>query len=691
MKKVSYPIIIAIVVCSILIAGIVGGVSIYKSSAIIHDDTEEMLLEKAQKTAAELSLNSEEIADAAEAMESIISSTFNVEEARNNPVYMDNYMNEMTPVIKKFAEKTEGVMSAYIYFDPGLTNQAHKISFVDTQNNGNFIHQEQNELEIYDPENPNMDWYYRPINEKQGLFSKPYYWDAWNMNVITYSKPVYVNGTLIGVVGIDTSFDEYKEAVNSIKLYETGYASLLTEDLYHLVHPKLGIDDNMADVQGGTFKWMSEKILNNDSGTIRYTVDGSDKMMGYAHLSNGMVLLLSATTSEVLAEMNELRNFLFLIMLLGIILAGLSAIFIGRRISQPVTDCSKFADIMAAGDFTNDVPPEALQRKDELGVLAQALDQMNKNLRNLIMEINNNAGEVAAASEELNASGESIASTMEEMSASTEEIAAGMEEVSASSQEVGASGQEIAAIVEQVSIAAEKGHTDGIEIGQRALSVQNQANASEEAALKMYEEITEKVEKAMHDARVVDEISGLAENIAGIADQTNLLALNAAIEAARAGEQGRGFAVVAEEVRKLAEDSAQAVTGIQGLTGQVQAAIRILMEHCGELLRFINEDVVRDYGLIVQIGKQYKDDADMINDLTVNIGDHITKVVKAVEEINGAIESTAATMEETAAGAQEIAKGSEGATHVAIEINEASGKLASSAEQLNLQIQQFKI
>ena len=70
--------------------------------------------------------------------------------------------------------------------------------------------------------------------------------------------------------------------------------------------------------------------------------------------------------------------------------------------------------------------------------------------------------------------------------------------------------------------------------------------------------------RLLKNGKVVDNIKIMADTIGSIAEQTNLLALNAAIEAARAGEQGKGFAVVAEEVRKLAEQSSQAVTGIQG-------------------------------------------------------------------------------------------------------------------------------
>ena len=89
-------------------------------------------------------------------------------------------------------------------------------------------------------------------------------------------------------------------------------------------------------------------------------------------------------------------------------------------------------------------------------------------------------------------------------------------------------------------------------------------------------EFRKELEKAMEDAKVVDQINVLADSIMGITDQTNLLALNASIEAARAGEAGKGFAVVADEIRNLAEQSKENVENIQGVTDAVKKAVENL-------------------------------------------------------------------------------------------------------------------
>lgn len=223
------------------------------------------------------------------------------------------------------------------------------------------------------------------------------------------------------------------------------------------------------------------------------------------------------------------------------------------------------------------------------------------------------------------------------------------------------------------------------------MQVQQNAQDSQQSTIGIYETIKQKLLMAIDEAKVVDQISGLTQNIAGIADQTNLLALNAAIEAARAGEQGWGFAVVAEEVRKLAEDSAAAVGGIQNLTTQVQDAIKVLINHSNDLLDFINNDVVNDYSKMVEIGKQYREDSDLMAQLTDKVSQSVKQVLDSMNQINKAIESTAATMEQSTAGAQEIAQSSQVSAQVATQITDAARELAEDAEELRILIQHFKV
>ena len=317
-------------------------------------------------------------------------------------------------------------------------------------------------------------------------------------------------------------------------------------------------------------------------------------------------------------------------------------------------------------------------------------DQMTTNLTHTLEEIAQYAEDSASIAANLLDQSHNIVSGMEENTASTQEIAAGMQEVSASSQQIIASAEEITAMLNDLTQRSAHGNQQAQDIEKRALTVQANADKSKNNTLEMYKDIQARVQQAMEEARVVEQISGLAQNIAGVADQTNLLALNAAIEAARAGEHGRGFAVVAEEVRKLAEDSASAVNSIQTLTRQVEVALDNLIENTSSILEFINKDIMRDYNAMSEIGVQYKDDSNLFFQLTHLFNEQIERITASMREINIAFESVSSIIQQSTLGTQEISLASEAATRASEAINQECQKMVAGTDKLESLVAEYK-
>lgn len=516
-----------------------------------------------------------------------------------------------------------------------------------------------------------------------------------------FASPIYddseqVQGVLVGL----SDSLELSEIAGSVTFGETGYAYILNKEGTTIAHPNISLvvngDNDFENVKEdpslAPLVELEKKMVAQQTGFGEYVYGGEVNYLGYAPIPGTLwSIAVTSTEKEALADVDKLRIAIVAITLIALLIGIIFAFVLGRIIGQAVGKISRNLDKVAAGDLTGEFDDKALERQDEFGVSARSLKQMITGLRNMVNSITNSSHEVAGASQQLAAQGENIAATMEQVAASSQQIAAGMEELAASTQQITASGQEIDAALNLLHQEAAEGHRQAGEIEKRALQVQQGAEKSQQNAVQVYDAIQAKLEKSIAEARVVEQISNLAENIAGIADQTNLLALNAAIEAARAGEQGRGFAVVAEEVRKLAEDSSQAVAGIQSLTRQVQDAIGVLIDNSHDALNFMTEDVMRDYKLMVNIGKQYKQDSEAVYDLTEKISQNVNQVMSAMQEINRSIEATAATVEESTAGSQEIARGSEAAAQAAEEINQASRRMAENAEQLTKLIAQFKL
>lgn len=379
------------------------------------------------------------------------------------------------------------------------------------------------------------------------------------------------------------------------------------------------------------------------------------------------------------------------VILIGLIVVVVLSYFVFKNIITILKESIQHLSLIAEGDFSKDVPEERLRAKDEFGEFSRAFDKMSRNTRGLIQSVVQSAEQVAAASEQLTANANTSSQVAINLAASTEQIASGIQSVSASTEEINASAENMGANISQISQNATEGSAVAQGVEQQAVALQNNAQNSQQYAVDLYDDISKRVVKAIEEAKIVDEISNMASSIAAIAGQTNLLALNAAIEAARAGEMGRGFAVVAEEVRKLAEESAQAVAGIQQLTQKVQGSISVLVDNSNEMLTFINETVRKDYDAFVHVGKQYKQDADSFLRITTDIGTKLQQVSSEVVEVNRAIESVAATIVENSAGTEGIVEGTTSVSQKLEEITHSATGLKDTAASLRQLVAKFKV
>ena len=161
--------------------------------------------------------------------------------------------------------------------------------------------------------------------------------------------------------------------------------------------------------------------------------------------------------AELLEPLGMLRNVMIIGSLVFILLGIGVAMVIGRLISAPINASSALAVTLAKGDLTQAVPEKYLNRSDEIGELARAMNTLGINLRNTIGEISASAQELAASSEEMSAIAQNSSANMEEVSASTEEISASLEEVSASAEEISASSQQMSASTGELVDSSKRG------------------------------------------------------------------------------------------------------------------------------------------------------------------------------------------------------------------------------------------
>jgi len=283
----------------------------------------------------------------------------------------------------------------------------------------------------------------------------------------------------------------------------------------------------------------------------------------------------------------------------------------------------------AAQNGIHEEIPEVLKsRDDEIGKAANALEYILKTYS----EKNRQENENEIRDKILN-SLDILGSEIKNAIEITDNFAKIMGNTTETSENIAASTLDIAGSVQFITEKTSQGVITAEEIEKRAEELKNRVIESKQKAQMIFDGTKAELEKAIENAKVVEQISILSESIVHITSQTNLLALNASIEAARAGEAGRGFTVVAEEIRKLAEQSKGVVTKIQDFTVQVNDSVNHLADSSNKLLEFMSTDVNNDYISMLEIADKYNQDASFVRSMVSDFDSTSNDLLKSVDNV----------------------------------------------------------
>ncbi|MCB1957280.1 MAG: MCP four helix bundle domain-containing protein [Rhodocyclaceae bacterium] len=343
----------------------------------------------------------------------------------------------------------------------------------------------------------------------------------------------------------------------------------------------------------------------------------------------------------------------------GIALSWIIVRGLQRQLGAEPGEVAEVATRIAAGRLDQ---PIALARGDDKGSVMAAMKQMQEGLHGIVGQISQAAQQIAAASGQLSGSGDEARQMSESQSEAAASMAAAMEEMAVSISHISDNAQDAQGLALEAGQSATRGH-----------AVVDSASAEMVKVADLVAESAQTIERLAVES---DNIGAIVGVIREIADQTNLLALNAAIEAARAGEQGRGFAVVADEVRKLAERTAQSTGEIVGLVNSIQSESRAARDQ----MQAGTEQVSRSRALSVEAGAAITE-----------ISEVLDRALGSVRSISESLDEQRSTSALVANKVEAVAQSADESASSVRAISEAAHDMTRVAGALSQTISTFRL
>ena len=660
MRTIRMKIIAGIIICSLLMAAVLGGVSLVNSTRIANQNTRENMQITACLQTQKINAVIQRVEQSVDSLSDVAMSELDESAFFADKSYADEYTAQIHDMVMQMAEHTEGTITAYVRYNPEYTNPTSGIFLTRNSTDEEFDSVTPTDFSMYDPDDTeHVGWYYAPVQAGQAIWMEPYLNQYIDVYMISYVIPLYAkDGTSIGIVGMDIDFSQITNIVDDTAIFDTGYAYLVNAQGTIMHHKEMdsGVAISELDASLTDMPAFIADAANQGVNTS-YTYGGMEKKMVYYDLDNGMKLILTAPKSEIYAQSYRLATIIGIAILVAFVLSVLVGIFIGSSIARPIGKLTAMITQTTELDFRATQDGAKLRKqKDEVGKMATEIHVMRKVFRELGYALNTAESTILAAVENLDGIMKENNETAEDNSATTQELSAEMQEAVTSTKDIVNNVAQIKDNSQSIYQLAKTGEDDSREVLKRAENMGRISQESSDKTSQVYEELKEKTDIAIAQAASVQRINEFTEDIKSISSQTNLLALNASIEAARAGEAGKGFAVVADEIKTLASQTLGAVDNIGGIVGEVNEAVSNLTECMKQVMTFLESTVLDDYSTFLDSGREYCVDADSFRNVMVQIGNAVEVLEKHIVQIGGVSDEIEDMMEQSTDGITAIAE-----------------------------------
>lgn len=481
-----------------------------------------------------------------------------------------------------------------------------------------------------------------------------------------------------GYLAAQLPMDKVINLFDGITFGQTGRVTLFNAQgilIGHFDRSRVGYDMRRYPV-------MTDPLERNQNNTGDYFLsgDGREKwgitmllpeLKAQENLKWGVIL--DQTTAELYRPIARIRNVtLFTGVAAVVVLMLLSLVFV-RRITDALQAAIAFANTMAQGDFSRKL---AIDRKDEVGVLARALNQMVDSIGRMFGDISGGVATLAASSGALGSVSDNMTAMAEGTAGKAHTVATAAEEMSANMHSVAAAMEEASTSIHTVATASDEMRATISEIAQNSQKAQQITGRAVERSRHSMQRVGELGQAA-------SEIGKVTESIMAISAQTNLLALNATIEAARAGTAGKGFAVVANEIKELAKQTTGATDEIKAQIEGIQSSANLTIAEIREISAIIDDMDAIIATIAAAVEQQ--------TTTTRDIADNVSQAASGIQEVNGNVAQSSTVVQEVARDIADVSTNADNMRAFSDRVRESSTEISGLADKLKTLLERFKV
>ncbi len=294
---------------------------------------------------------------------------------------LQGHVDRVREYFDLIAHKTSGVTTYYYRIDPEFSDSVPGFWYTNLNNDG-FTEHEVTDITKYDTNDTSkLVWFTVPKATGKPVWLPPYITDNLDVRVISYNIPIYYRGEFVGVVGIEIDYGTMSEQVESIRLYDNGYAFITDEEGKLIYHPQIDVatltEETMPETPEG---------LKSENTLLRYRFDGVEKEAACLPLSNGMKLTVSAPLDEIDGDWQKLIRTIIMAAIIVVIILSFVTRWFTESITKPLQDLTAAAEKVDRGDYDFELDYTG---DDEVGRLTNSFKQLAGHVREHISDLNN--------------------------------------------------------------------------------------------------------------------------------------------------------------------------------------------------------------------------------------------------------------------------------------------------------------